>query len=132
VVVEGYSRLQFVRRGAAAVGGVAAVGLLDPLSALGRSAGSPNPIPGGIKFSASPPFVTSDPDIHILPPGLVGAPLDVSAVTDFMSAVAAADVQGTAHGNDGAAYSFDADMRVMQGLYVDTDGKLKKGTFGFI
>ena len=130
--MEGYSRLQFVRRGAAAVGGVAAVGLLDPLSAFGRAAGSPSPIPGGIKFSATPPFVTSDPDIHILPPGLIGLPLDVSSVTDFKGSVAAAEIQGTAHGNDGTAYSFDADMRVMQGLYVDTGGKLKKGTFGFI
>ena len=126
------SRGQFVRRGARAAGGAVAVGLLDPLAAFGRSAGSPTPIPGGIKFTAVPPFVTTEPDIHILPPGLVGLPLDVSSITDFNGSVAAAEIQGTAHGTDGTAYSFDADMRVMQGSYVDTDGKLKKGTFGFI
>jgi len=130
--VKRLSRAQFVQRGAAAAGGAVAVGLLDPLAAFGRAAGSPSPIPGGIKFTASPPFVPSDPDIHILPPGLIGLPLDVSSITDFKGSVAAAEIQGTARGNDGTAYSFDADMRVMQGMYVDTDGKLKKGTFGFI
>jgi hypothetical protein len=131
VVVKGLSRAQFVRRGAAAAGGAVAVGLLDPLAAFGRSAGSPNPIPGGFLLPSFEP-VPRDPTIHILPPGLVGDPLDVSAITDFKGSVAAADIQGTAHGSDGTAYSFDADMRVMQGMYVDTDGKLKNGTFGFI
>jgi hypothetical protein len=131
VVVKGLSRAQFVRRGAAAAGGAVAVGLLDPLAAFGRAAGSPNPIPGGFLLPGFDP-VPSNPDIHILPPGLVGAPLDVSAITDFNGTVAAADIQGTAHGGDGTSYHFDADMRVMQGTYVDTDGKLKKGSFGFV
>ncbi len=126
------SRAQFVRRGAVAVGGAAAVGLVGPLAAFGRSAGSPSPIPGGFLLPSFTP-VPADPDIHILAPGLIpGLPLDVSAITDFNGAVAAADTQGTAHGADGTAYIFDADMRVMQGVYVDTDDKLKKGTFGSI
>jgi hypothetical protein len=132
VVVEGYSRLQFVRRGAVAVGGVAAAGLLDPLAAFGRAAGSPSPIPGGFSFTEGP--VPKDPDIHVLFPGIApDAPvLDVSTITNFKGAVAAAEIDGRAHGSDGSQYEFDADMRVMQGLYIDTNGSLKKGTFGFI
>ena len=125
------SRAQFIRRGAVAVGGAATMGLVDPLTAFGRAAGSPNPIPGGFLLPSFTP-VPTHPAIHILPPGLVGEALDVSAVTDFNGAVAAADIQGTARGNDGTTYNFDADMRVMQGMYVDTGGRLKKGTFGFI
>ena len=109
-------------------GGAVAVGLLDPLAAFGRSAGSPNPIPGGFllpSFDAVP----ADPDLHVLPPAFG---FESSTIGDLEGVVAAADIQGGAHGSDGAAYTFDADMRVMQGLYVDTDGKLKKGTFGFI
>jgi len=129
-VLEGYSRGQFLRRGAAAAGGATAIGLLDPLAAFGRTAGSPQPIPGGLKFVGdSVELVPADPDVHVLPPGLG---LEASTITDFNGVLAAADVQGGAHGSDGTAYDFDADMRVMQGWYVDTDDRLKKGTFGFI
>ena len=132
VVVEGYSRSQFLRRGAVAAGAAATVGLLEPLTAFGRSAGSPNPIPGGLKFLDAPPFfepVTKDPDIHILGP-TIGS--EASSITDFNGALAAAEIQGGAHGSDGTVYDFDADMRFMQGAYIDVDGRLHKGTFGFI
>ena len=29
-------------------------------------------------------------------------------------------------------YAFDVDMRFMQGLYVGTDGRLRRGNFGFV
>jgi hypothetical protein len=130
--VEGLSRAQFVRRGAFAAGGAAAAGLLDPLTAFGRAAGSPSPIPGGFSFATGEP-VPVDPDIHVLVPGLIpDVALDVSTITDLSGAVAAAEIDGAAHGSDGTEYEFDVDMRVMQGMYVDTGGRLKKGTFGFI
>jgi hypothetical protein len=132
VLVERLSRAQFVRRGALAAGGAATLGLVDPLAALGRSAGSPSPIPGGLKFLDEFPFiepVASDPDIHILGP-TIGS--EASSITDLNGVIAAAEIQGGAHGSDGTVYDFDADMRFMQGWYADTDGKLKKGTFGFI
>lgn len=128
--MPGYSRSQLLRRGAVAAGGAAAFGLLDPLAAFGRSAGSPSPIPGGLKFVGDGiELVPVDPDVHVLPPGLG---FEASTITDFNGALAAAEIQGRAHGSDGSAYDFDADMRLMQGWYVDTDDKLKKGAFGFI
>jgi len=130
--VESLSRTQFVRRGALAAGGAVAAGLLDPLAAFGREAGSPSPIPGGFSFTTGEP-VPANPDIHVLVPGLIpDAALDVSTITNLSGVVAAAEIDGTAHGSDGSAYEFDCDMRLMQGMYVDTSGSLKKGTFGFI
>jgi hypothetical protein len=78
--------------------------------------------------------VPKDPDIHVLFPGIApDAPvLDVATITNFKGAVAAAEIDGGAHGSDGTSYQFDADMRVMQGTYIDTNRSLKKGTFGFI
>jgi len=131
--VNRFSRAQFVRRGAVAVGGAAAMGLVDPLAAFSRSAGSPSPIPGGFDFATGNP-VPANPTIHVLPPGILpdGTALDVSTITDLNGVVAAAEIDGGAHGSDGSEYQFDADMRVMQGMYIDTGGRLKKGTFGFI
>ena len=126
--MEGYSRAKFLRRGAAAAGAAATVGLLEPLTAFGRSAGSPRPIPGGFRFDTPDP-VPADPEIHVLIPGLG---FEASTITDLNGAIAAAEIRGGAHGSDGTVYDFDADMRVMQGWYVDTDDRLKKGTFGFI
>jgi len=54
----------------------------------------------------------------------------MSTITDFNGVVGAADMQGTAEGSDGTTYSFDADMRFMQGLYVGTDGRLRLGSEG--
>jgi hypothetical protein len=49
--------------------------------------------------------------------------------TDFNGTAGAAHIRGTA--NSGA-YNFDADMRFMQGTYVGIDGRVQRGTFGFI
>jgi hypothetical protein len=53
---------------------------------------------------------------------------DRSAVT----VCGASEIRGTAHGSDGTAYDFDADMRFMRGVYVGLDGRKHQGTFGFI
>jgi hypothetical protein len=118
------TRGQLLRRGAAAAGGLA---LLDPASVFARTSGSPNPIPGGFDPNFNP--VPSDPFIHVLPPG---AGFEMSTITDFKGVVGAADTQGSAHGSDGTPYDFDTDMRFMSGTYVDTSGRVRTGTFGFI
>jgi hypothetical protein len=113
-----------LRRSAVVAGGIA---LFDPTSAFARSAGDPRPIPGG--FDADFNLVPSDPFVHVLPPTLG---FEMSTITDFNGVVGASEIRGTARGSDGTAYSFDTDMRFMQGMYVDTEGKLRKGSFGFI
>ena len=123
------SRAQFLRRGAFAAGGAAAYGLLDPLAAFGRSAGSPSPIPGGFSadFSA---IVPTDAAYHVLPPA-VGV-FDVSSITNFKGAIGGAHIQGAANGSDGTSHDFDADMRFMTGTYIDTAGRMRTGSFGFV
>ncbi len=121
------SRGQFLRRGALAVGGVAGLGLADATAAFGRTAGQPNPIPGGFDINFNP--VPADPVVHVLPPA-VG--FEMSTITDFNGVVAAAEIQGSAHGSDGTPYDFDTDMRFMSGTYFDADGRARTGTFGFI
>jgi hypothetical protein len=123
------TRGELVRRGAAVAGGIAGLGLLQPVSALARArAGSdPRPIPGGFDANFNP--VPSNPFIHVLPPA-VG--FEMSTITDFNGVVAATEIQGTARGSDGTSYAFDVDMRFMEGLYVGTDGRLRRGNFGFV
>src|SRR5262245_23971711 len=124
------SRGQFIRRGAATLGGLAGVGLADPLTALAKgkkSPGMPNPIPGG--FDSNFQLVPSNPLIHVLPPGIG---FEMSTITDFNGVVGASEIRGTAHGSDGSVWDFDTDMRFMQGQYVDTTGHMQHGTFGFI
>ena len=122
-----YSRGQFVRRGAGAVGVAAGLGLLNPSAAFGRASGAPRPIPGGFNETFTP--VPSDPFIHVLPPQLG---FEMSTITDFSGIVGAAEIQGTAGGSDGSSYDFDTDMRFMQGTYVGLDGRVRQGSFGFV
>src|SRR5439155_25645350 len=122
----GVSRRQFLRRTAGVLGGVAALDLLGAGPAFAAGA-DPNPIPGGFNAQFVP--VPSDPLIHVLPPA-VG--FEMSTITDFAGVLAAADIQGKARGSDGTTFSFDTDMRFMQGLYVGMDGRQHQGTFGFI
>jgi hypothetical protein len=119
-----FSRGQFLRSGATAVGGLT---LLDPVSAFARVPGSPNPIPGGFDENFSP--VTHDPLIHVLPPGIG---FEMSTITDFNGVLGASEIRGTAHDGDGAVWGFDTDMRFMRGVYVDTTGQVREGSFGFV
>jgi len=120
------SRAEFLRLGAGAIGAAAGIGLLEAAPAVAATAG-PKPIPGG--FSASFAPVPSKPAAHVFQP-LKGG--ELNTIGDFDGFVAASEIQGTATGSDGSKYSFDTDMRFMQGSYVDLAGQLHKGTFGFI
>ena len=121
------SRRQLLSRSAATLGGLAALGLLDPTRALARTPGAPRPIPGGFDQNFNP--VPSNPFIHVLSPG-IGS--EMSSITDFNGIVAGSETRGTAHGSDGTTYDFDTDMRVMRGAYIGLDGRLRNGAFGFI
>lgn len=57
---------------------------------------------------------------------------ELTTISDFDGVVAATEIQGLAKGSDGTTFSFDCDMRFFQGAYVDIDGRLQNGTFGFI
>jgi hypothetical protein len=126
-VSAGISRGQFVRRSALAVGAVAGLGLLRARGARGATPADPSPIPGG--FDENFNIVPTGAFIHVLPPAIG---FEMSTITDFDGVIAAAEIQGTAHGNDGTAYTFDTDMRFMKGRYVGMDGQLRQGSFGFV
>ena len=127
--MELLSRRQVLVRGAAAAGGLAGLGLLEPAVALARAHGVPNPIPGGLDENFIP--VPSDPFIHVLAPGL-GPGLEMATITDFHGVIGASEIRGTARGSDGSSWDFDTDMRFMQGDYVDRNGQVRKGSFGFV
>lgn len=123
------SRRQVLVRGAAAVGGLAGFGLVEPALAYARGHGVPNPIPGGLDDSFTP--VPGNPFIHVLAPGL-GPQLEMATITDFHGIVGASEIRGTARGSDGSTWDFDTDMRFMQGTYVDRNGHVRDGSFGFV
>lgn len=123
-----FSRRRLLRVGAGAGGALALAGLTDaaPVLAHDRDA-APKPIPGGFDANFNP--VPSNPFVHVLPPALG---FEMATITDFTGVIAAAEIQGTASGSDGTTYTFDTDMRVMQGRYIATDGRLREASFGFV
>src|SRR6476660_8243021 len=126
--MERLSRRQVIVSGAVAAGGLAGLGLVEAALGLARGHGNPNPIPGGLdqSFNAGP----RDPCIPALAPGL-GPELEMATITDFKGVIGASEIRGTAHGSDGSTWDFDTDMRFMQGIYVDRNGQVRKGSFGF-
>jgi hypothetical protein len=74
-------------------------------------------------------FVGSGADLHFSSPGIG---FEMSTITDFLGFVGGSETQGVAQGSDGTPYSFDCDMRFMQGVYIGLDGRVHKGSFGFI
>ena len=108
-----------------------AVGATFGLPAFAAAAqpgtGVPNPIPGGFGFDGN--LVTHDPFIHI------GRPMpgfEMASITDFNGTIAAAEIQGRAVGSDDSEWDFDADMRFMEGTFVDTAQRLRHGAFAFV
>ena len=126
-VLAPMTRRLALRRGAVAAGAVASLSLADAVPALADAGAQPKPIPGG--FDQNFNIVPSNPFIHVMPPALG---VDMSTITDFSGTIAAAEIQGTARGSDGTSYTFDADMRFMQGTYVGRDGIRRTGSFGFV
>jgi hypothetical protein len=118
-----------------AAGGAAmlfAATALRPLLAFAATQGSePRPIPGGLSVG--------DVGWHVdgpAPSATSGAPTaEMSSIYDFDGIVAAADTQGTGTGRQSGValpLAFDTDMRFMRGRYRGMDGRMYRGTFGFI
>ena len=118
------TRRQFV---GVTLAGLAGTELLRAAPAFG-STSAPKPIAGGFlipSFAITP----TNPDVHVLPPAIG---FEMSTITDFRGRIAAGETQGTARGSDGSRYTFDTDMRFMEGTYVGRDGRRRSGSFGFV
>jgi hypothetical protein len=127
IVSSTLSRRQFVGKAAIAFGAVAGLSLFGARGARGATPADPLPIPGGFDENFNP--VPVDPFVHVLPPAIG---FEMATITDFEGVIAAAEVQGTAHGSDGTVYSFDTDMRFMSGRYLGVDRQLRQASFGFV
>jgi hypothetical protein len=135
---RGITRKTFLTRSAGVVGAAAGLGLLAPAKATAANA-SPKPIPGGLGPAdlglPVPPF----PEIiHVEAPGVLTPPdSEPITITDFKGGIGYAIIDGSGTGRNTATgvatpYSFNCDMRFMQGAYVAEDGHLRRATFGFI
>lgn len=124
----GSSRGDLLRRISVVVAVFAVASSVFAASAAGRGKpGDPTPIPGGLSGDLTP--VPTDPFVHVLLPF---PPFEMATISDFSGAIGAAEIQGTAHGSDASSYTFDVDMRFMQGSYIDAAGRLQHGSFAFI
>ena len=100
---------------------------LPALAAAKPEPGVPNPIPGG--FDAEFNLVPSDPLIHV---GVPAPGFEMATITDFNGTIAAAEIRGFAEGSDDSQYSFDADMRFMEGVFMDAASRMRRGAFAFV
>ena len=103
-------------------------GLSESLVALGGATPLPTQLPLGL---AANPLL--GPDVYANVPGPADAapPFgnEPNTITNFNGFYGGARVQGTGTGSDGHTYLWDADLRVMQGLYRALDGSLQNRTF---
>ena len=115
------SRRAFIAGASAGVGGAALVAAGVPLVALAKTSthGAPKPVPGTAVINGVP--------FHF---NFFGAG-DTSTVFDFDGGIAALHTIGAGKGKfDGL--TFDADMRIMKGKYVDLGGRHQRAAFGFV
>jgi len=128
-----YARHALSRR--AFIGGTAAAatavslgsGLLWPATGLAK------PLPGRAPRPTTATTTINGVSFHFTS---FGPGTDPSSITDFKGFVGVADVRGkgTARHPGGRTETllFDTDMRFMKGTYVGQDGKVHRGTFGFV
>ncbi len=128
------SRRQFARTaaGTAVVGATLGSGLWKPGLAKARGSNAPVPIPGGIMLGGQ--------TFHVFGPGLSGNPPDQepSTITDFNGFVGLAYLNGIVTRTnrqtgevDTLPYLF-SDMRFMQGVFRDTEGRVQQGAFALV
>jgi hypothetical protein len=113
----------------AAASGLAFAGLaVPPLAHAAKESRLPNPIPNGMHLLGP-----EGPLFHFFLPGPTSEP---STITDFHGFVGLANVggRGTRKEPGGAPHHlfFDSDNRFMTGVFVGRDGKVHRGTFGFV
>lgn len=136
---HGITRGSFLTRSAGAVGAVAGLAALSPGAARAATDTRPKPIPGGAHLAdlglPVPPFPEV---IHVEAPGVLTLEdSEPITITDFNGNIGYAVIDGAGTGKDTATgatkrYSFNVDMRFMQGAYVAMDGRVRRGTFGFV
>jgi hypothetical protein len=114
------SRRAFIAGASAGIGGVALAGLGVPLLASARGTpGAPKPVPGTADVFGT--------HFHF---NFFGNG-DASTVFDFNGSIAAAHTIGAGKG-EFSDLTFDADMRVMAGEYIDLQGNHQNAAFGFV
>jgi hypothetical protein len=133
------SRRQLVSRGGAALAG-AALGssLAWPLaaSAAPRAGGMPRPIPGGTTIDGLGLFHFYFPTAPN-PAGsndvVANGHGDPSSITDFNGFLGVGEFGGgTGQDQNGRTLYWAADVRFMDGEYVDLDGRHQRGAFAFV
>jgi hypothetical protein len=118
------SRRAFLRSAAGSAALAYGSGVMRPWQALAGppGTGTPVPIPGGTPELGG--------GFHVFLPG---PGMEPSTITDFNGFTGLAVVDGHWGGPGATADSmYEADMRFMQGLFVGTDGRSRRGTFGFV
>ena len=114
------SRRAFLAGTSIGLGGAALVASGVPLSALAAgTAGAPTPIPGTLDLFGT--------HFHL---NFFGQG-DFSTVFDFNGQVAATHTIGAGKGPF-SDLTFDVDMRVMKGEYIDQAGTHRNASFGFV
>jgi hypothetical protein len=127
------SKRQFLKTAAGASGILLGSGFW--LRALGANPGSgiPTPIPATFFF----PGPVDGSAVPTDPTGAHPAGRDPSVINNFNGFVGVANVRMTGLGTDTttgdtAPYTFEADMRFMKGVFVDSAGQTQRGAFAFI
>jgi hypothetical protein len=128
------SRRRFLRSVAGAAGVILGSNLLPQARA---AASDPTPIPGGLYFLGNP-----GPLFHVFAPGFGGDMTTVDqqpiTITDFDGFIGLAFISGmvtetnTTTGAQRKLPFNDADMRFMQGVFLDTNGQERQGTFALV
>jgi hypothetical protein len=114
------SRRAFIAGASAGIGGVALAAAGVPLLAAARGTpGAPKPVPGTADIFGT--------HFHF---NFFGAG-DASTVFDFNGGIAAAHTIGAGSGQF-SDKTFDVDMRIMKGEYIDLAGRHQNAAFGFI
>jgi len=128
------SRRQFVRAAAGTTAALASSGFWLPTVAEAAAPGGAGALPKPIPYGEPALEQAFGNLFHVYFP-YFGR--EVATITDFNGKLAAAELQGAGTGTDTttgatARYTYDADMRIMDGVYVGRDGRTRRGAFGFI
>lgn len=120
------TRRQLLRAGAGLAGAACTFGAWGGGTSFAAEAerGDPRPIPGGTQIEGR--------TFHVFAPSDPGAGHEPSTITDFVGAVGLAEVSGEGTAGDGTRLVYDVDIRFMSGHFVDMEGRVRKGTFGFL
>ena len=129
------SRRQFVRTAAGAMAAGAALGhaMWPRAVRAAKAPGEPSPIPGGTPVLGG--------GFHVYGPGAPGldpVSAEPATITDFNGVVGLAYISGTVQRTNNSTGEIaelpflNSDMRFMQGVFRGADGRVRRGTFGFI